>query len=59
MSGRSYINWLLLLLSVLLLYSLSDLRNMTQVLFHLVASVLITYNIWKRPMHDKLPNYNV
>lgn len=58
MSGRSYMNWLLLLLSFLLLYSLSDLRNMTQVLFHLAASILITYNIWKRPMH-KLPNYNV
>jgi len=56
---RSILNWLLCITSFMMFYSLSDLRNFTQIAFHMVSSIFICYNIWKRPLVGKLPNYNV
>jgi len=48
-----------LVTSLISLYYLYDLRNIYQIIFHLSASLFITFNIWKRPILGKLPNYNV
>jgi len=56
---RSIANVGCFLTSLISLYYLFDLRNIYQVLFHFSASLFMAFNVWKRPILGKLPNYNV
>lgn len=56
---RTILNIACAVINLLTLNYLYDLRNIYQVIFHACATLFMTYNIWKRPILGKLPNYNV
>lgn len=56
---RQLLSWICAVTSLFFLYYLNDLRDNSQVTFHLVATICITFYIWKRTLQGKLPNYDV
>lgn len=56
---RQLLNLSAIIVNILLIITLMDLRNVFQISFHLVVSVLISVVTWYRPIQGKLPDYNV